>query len=205
VSRVKPLKKIAGADSPPPRERILAAARELFYARGIRPVSVDDIATAAQTNKMTFYRHFESKDLLVAECLRLLAEDSDKIWDEAARAHPGDPMAQLNAWVEHIGVMMADRKNRGCALANAAVEIAEKDHPARAVIEAYKTHKRERITALCRSAGFHDPERIADEIFLLFEGARVDQQSVGPGGAGMRVVELIHALLKSSPRTATTA
>lgn len=194
------LKKIATADIPAPRQRILAAARELFYARGIRGVSVDDIATAAQTNKMTFYRHFESKDLLVAEYLRQLAQESDGLWDELARAHPGDPTAQLRAWVERIGTMMADCKNRGCALANAAVEIPEKDHPARAVIEAYKTQKHERIAALCRSAGFHDPERLADEIFLLFEGARVDQQSVGAGGPGMRVAELICALLRSSPR-----
>ena len=43
-----------------PRERILAAARELFYSRGIRAVSVDEIAAAASTNKMTLYRHFES-------------------------------------------------------------------------------------------------------------------------------------------------
>jgi AcrR family transcriptional regulator len=194
------LKKVASADSPPPRERILAAARELFYARGIRGVSVDDIATAAQTNKMTFYRHFESRDLLVAEYLRLLAEQSDTIWDDLERAHPGDPMAQLRTWVDHIAAMMVDCRNRGCALANAAVEIPEKDHPARAVIEAYKKRKRDRITALCRNAGYKDPERIADEIFLLFEGARMDQQSVGAGGAGMRVAELIRTLLKSSPR-----
>lgn len=194
------MKKVATAESPPPRERILAAARELFYARGIRGTSVDDIATAAQTNKMTFYRHFESKDLLVAEYLRLLAQEADGIWEQMDRAHPGDPIGQLRAWVEHIGSMVADCRNRGCALANAAVEIPEKGHPARAVIEAYKTRKRERITALCRSAGYSDPERIADEIFLLFEGARVDQQSVGAGGAGMRVAELIRALLKSSPR-----
>lgn len=200
MSRERSLKKVATLDGPPPRERILTAACELFYARGIRAVSVDDIATAAQTNKMTFYRHFESKDLLVAEYLRLLAKENDAIWDELERAHPGDPIAQLRAWVAHIGTMVADCRNRGCALANAAVEIPEKDHPARAVIEAYKTHKRERITDLCRRAGFRDPERIADEIFLLFEGARVDQQSVGPGGAGMRVAELICALLRSSPR-----
>ncbi len=54
----------------PPRERILDAACDLFYSRGIRCVTVDDIAAAAQTNKMTLYRHFASKDLLVAEYLR---------------------------------------------------------------------------------------------------------------------------------------
>ena len=54
----------------PPRERILAVARELFYRRGIHAVGVDSIAEAAGTNKMTLYRHFASKDELVAACLR---------------------------------------------------------------------------------------------------------------------------------------
>ena len=48
--------------SPPPRERILTAARELFYRRGIHAVGVDAIAEAAGTNKMTLYRHFASKE-----------------------------------------------------------------------------------------------------------------------------------------------
>ena len=54
----------------PPRERILAVAAELFYRHGIRAVGVDAIAEAAGTNKMTLYRHFASKDELVAEYLR---------------------------------------------------------------------------------------------------------------------------------------
>jgi AcrR family transcriptional regulator len=55
-------------DRLPPRQRILAVARDLFYERGVRAVGVDEIAEAAGTNKMTLYRHFASKDLLVAEC-----------------------------------------------------------------------------------------------------------------------------------------
>src|SRR5260370_6786928 len=54
----------------PPRDRILAAAGELFYRHGIRAVGVEAIAEAAGTNKMTLYRHFSSKDALVAEYLR---------------------------------------------------------------------------------------------------------------------------------------
>jgi AcrR family transcriptional regulator len=186
----------------PPRERILAAARALFYARGIRAVGVDEIAAAAQTNKMTLYRHFESKDLLVAKYLRGLAQEADSVWSELARSHPGDALAQLHGWVERIGSHMADCGNRGCALANAAVEIPEKGHPARAVIEAHKTHQREHIATLCREAGYRDPERLADEIFLLLEGARVNMQSVGPGGPGTRVGEMLCALLHTSPRAA---
>src|SRR5712675_1256869 len=86
-----------------PRERILDAARELFYARGIRNVGVDEIAAAAQTNKMTLYRHFESKDLLVAEYLRSLDAYAIARDEEVGRAHPGDPYAQLCALITRIG------------------------------------------------------------------------------------------------------
>src|SRR5690348_18370343 len=86
----------------PPRQRILAAAGELFYRHGIRAVGVDAIADAAGTNKMTLYRHFASKDELVAEYLRQWARAVDACWDRYASAHPGDPLAQLNAWVEEM-------------------------------------------------------------------------------------------------------
>ena len=83
----------------PPRERIIAAARDLFYRHGIRAVGVDAIAEAAGTNKMTLYRHFESKDALVAEYLRGLAVEKHDVWSAIEAAHPGDPRAQLEAWL----------------------------------------------------------------------------------------------------------
>src|SRR4029079_596547 len=83
------------ADKIPPRERILAAAGELFYRNGIRAVGVDAIAEAAETNKMTLYRHFASKDELVAEYLRQCAKSEATGWDKLAARYPGDPLAQL--------------------------------------------------------------------------------------------------------------
>ena len=64
----------------PPRSRILAVAGELFYRHGIRAVGVEAIAEAAGTNKMTLYRHFASKDELVAEYLRESAKAADECW-----------------------------------------------------------------------------------------------------------------------------
>src|SRR5499433_1906378 len=77
----------------PPRERILAVAADLFYRHGIRAVGVEAIAEAAGTNKMTLYRHFASKDELVAECLRKVGAKADALWDRIEAAHPGDPRA----------------------------------------------------------------------------------------------------------------
>ena len=86
----------------PPRERILAAARELFYRDGIRAVSVDTVAAAAQTNKMTLYRHFASKDALVSIYLRQLAAEGDSVWETLRQEYPHDPQARLLALLRKV-------------------------------------------------------------------------------------------------------
>src|ERR1700722_5246507 len=81
----------------PPRERILGVARDLFYRQGIHAVGVDAIAEAAGTNKMTLYRHFGSKDVLIAECLAKLVAELEAAWDATARRHAGDPVGRLRS------------------------------------------------------------------------------------------------------------
>src|SRR6266568_8387655 len=184
----------------PPRQRILSAAADLFYRHGIRAVGVEAIAEAAGTNKMTLYRHFRSKDELVAEYLRQSAQGADACWDRFEKAHPGDALAQLRAWLDEMAGHLARANERGCALANAAVELPEKDHPARRVIEESKTKHRERLSRLCRAAGLAEPEGLADEIFLLIEGARISLQSVGPGGPGSRLSPMLQALIREHSR-----
>lgn len=185
---------------PPPRERILQAARELFYRDGIRAVGVDAVAAAAGTNKMTLYRHFASKDELVAAYLQQLAGEGDALWEEAKRRHPGDAEGQLRYLLRRASQFAAESSGRGCALANAAIELAERKHPARKVVEAHKRRQCERLVALVREAGYADPERLADELFLLVEGARVSLQSVGAGGPGMRLYALAEGLLDAAPK-----
>jgi len=185
---------------PPPRERILQTARELFYRDGINAVSVDAIAAAAGTNKMTLYRHFDSKDALISAYLGALAAEGEGIWEEARVAHPGDAQAQLRYLLKHVSQFAAESTGRGCALANAAVELAERKHPARKVVEAHKRRQCERLIALCREAGYARPEQLADELFLLVEGARSSLQSVGPEGPGARLFALAERLLEAAPR-----
>ena len=181
----------------PPRERILKAADELFYRQGIRAVGVDAIAEAAGTNKMTLYRHFPSKDDLVAEYLRQKGRRVEAFWERLEAEHPADPLAQIHAWVEHMAAEVICRGSRGCAHANAAVELAEKEHPARRVIEAFKKAQRERLTSLCRAAGLSEPELLADELSLVLEGARVSLQSVGPEDLGARIMRIGEAIIAS--------
>jgi AcrR family transcriptional regulator len=180
-----------------PRDRILAAASDLFYRQGIRAVGVDAIAEAAGTNKMTLYRHFDSKDELVAEYLRCLATEAGGFWTELEAAHPGNPRAQLRGWLTAMQAHVADADQRGCALANAAIELPEKGHPARRVIEEFKAAQRDRLVALCGATGVAEPELLADELFLLLEGARVSAQSSGPQGPASRLVRMGEALIAS--------
>jgi hypothetical protein len=90
---------------------------------------------------------------------------------------------------------LRDADQRGCALANAAIELPEKDHPAKCVIEQFKSAQRERLIALCGAAGLTEPEMLADELFLLLEGARVSAQSVGRQGPASRFVRMGEALI----------
>lgn len=191
-----------GAQAAKPRERILVAASDLFYRHGIRAVGVDAIAEAAGTNKMTLYRHFESKDELVAEYLRRLAKEAEDSWDKIAAENPGKPLAQLHAWLESMKEHLVHGDDRGCALANAAVELPEKGHPARCVIEESKNVQRNRLAKLCRAAEIDEPEMLADELFLLLEGARVSLQSMGPKGPATRLVRLGEALIAARRKAA---
>lgn len=153
---------------------------------------------------MTFYRHFKSKDHVIAEYLRGLAEEGSAIWQELESKYAGDPDKQLEGWLAHVEKIVNSMDERGCALANAAVELPA-DHEARAIIEAYKASKREHLVNLFHRAGYAEPEVLADEIFLLFEGARINIQCVGRGGPACRVVPMLRALLASAPRTAEDA
>jgi AcrR family transcriptional regulator len=184
-------------DRIPPRARILAAAGDLFYRLGIRAVGVDAIAEAAGTNKMTLYRHFASKDELVAEYLRECAQLADASWERLRQAHPGDARAQLRAWLAEMAEHVADNDERGCPLANAAVELPEKAHPARRVIEDFKRAERARLIELCRAAGLAEPEMLADELHLLLEGAQVTAQSIGKEGLGARLMRMGEAMISA--------
>ena len=177
-----------------PRERIISTARDLFRKHGIRGVGVDAIAEAAGTNKMTLYRHFGSKDDLIIACLRDVASEVDEIWIRFDREYADDPLGELGAWVR-VGAECVLDDGRGCDLANAAVELAESDHPARHVIEEFKRDQRNRLSKLCRRAGIAKADLLADTLTLLLEGARVSRQSAGIEGPSARFIAIGEAVI----------
>jgi AcrR family transcriptional regulator len=89
----------ADAERPSRRDEILRAAAQLFAERGSRAVGVDDVGAAVGVTGPAIYRHFASKDAMLAEMLvriseTLLAGGSQRVTDVA-----NDPAAQLRALI----------------------------------------------------------------------------------------------------------
>ena len=124
--------------APPPRTRILDAASEAFYRQGIAAVGVDAIVADAGVAKSTLYRHFPSKDDLVVAFLRR-RDERWRAWlrSEVERLSP-DPAGRPLAVFDALGGWFASEAFRGCAFINAAAEIADPTHPARAAVQEHK-------------------------------------------------------------------
>jgi AcrR family transcriptional regulator len=154
------------------RDRLFSAAINLFYQNGIRAVSVDAIAEEAGTTKVTFYRVFESKDDLIVQVLEEQSRRFWQWWDEIVAEKPGEPRKQIEELIARFrDEIIGDDACRGCAVANAAVEIVDEDHPARAVIKKHKLEIAQRLRDLCRAMGARQPDVLGDALSLLYSGA----------------------------------
>ncbi len=121
----------------PAAEKVLRSASDLFYRNGITATGVDTIVEHAGVSKRILYNNFGGKDELVAAYLR----DRDERWrmslEETTNRYE-DPKERLLATFEAYGEWLVGDDYRGCAFINAATEIADPDHPARAVALSHK-------------------------------------------------------------------
>jgi AcrR family transcriptional regulator len=146
--------------------RLLDAASDLFYDRGVRAVGVDLIAETAGTTKKTLYDRFGSKDALVALYLLRRAH----VWREflfaRLAATAPDRRSQVLLVFEVLETWMGTQR-RGCAFVNAYAELGESDHPAVPVIRAEKAWMRALFDTLTG-----DPA-LGAHLHLLYEGTLV--------------------------------
>lgn len=144
--------------------RLLEAASDLFYDRGVRAVGVDLIAESAGTTKKTLYDRFGSKDTLVALYLLRRAHR----WREHLLAELDGVSGEEGALrvFEALGTWMGTQR-RGCAFVNAYAELGDTDHPAVPVIRAEKAWMRALFEELTE-----DPD-LAAHLHLIYEGTLV--------------------------------
>jgi AcrR family transcriptional regulator len=181
-------------------ERIQNTAAKLFYQRGIRAVGVDELVNRAGATKPSLYRNFDSKDDLVAAYLRDFAAGFWQRFDAAVDAHAGNPRAQLRELFDRAARRMRQRRYRGCALTNAAVEYPEPGHPARTVVQRAKLEVRRRLTGMARALDISDPKLLADGLMMLLEGAYVSRQLFGDNGPSTALVQVAERLIDDWPR-----
>lgn len=153
------------------RERILAAASELFYAHGIRATSADRIIEDVGITKVTFYRHFRTKGELVVAYLEEQAR-AERGWLESTRRE--DPTASLRALAAGIGEASCRPGFRGCAFINAAAEFADAGDPVRAAVDAHRAWILDHLATIARAAGAPDVDATAKQLMVLRDGAMVN-------------------------------
>ncbi len=151
------------ADRTPMTERIMAAADRLFYQQGIRAVGVDTVAAEAGISKRSLYDTFPSKDALIAAYLR------QRVQPLPASERP--PAEQVLSLFDQLHVRFAKGDFRGCPFVNAVTELARDCETARSIAVDFKEDRRRHIAVLLAQAGAANPDALASQIALLFEGA----------------------------------
>jgi AcrR family transcriptional regulator len=187
----------AGPDSPrstSTRDRILDAATELFYAHGIRAISADKIIERAGITKVTFYRHFRTKDALVVAYLERQAAWERGALDEL-RASADDDAEALRRFAAAAGAEACRPGFRGCAFINAAAEYADPDGPVRKVVAEHRTWYRQMFAGMLGRMGVAHPEQAADEVMMLRDGAMVSGSLDEPSRVGGALERAIFAVV----------
>ena len=126
-----PISKIPGA-----RERILLTAHDLFYREGIRATGIDRVIAESGVTKVTFYRHFPSKNFLIREFLEYRHRRWMAWFIDSLQRHGGGIKALSPALAEWFN----DPSFRGCAFINSVGELGSTMPE---VIEISRRHKEE--------------------------------------------------------------
>jgi AcrR family transcriptional regulator len=149
------------------RERILDSAEQLFYAQGIQRVGVDAVVAAAGISKRTLYKHFGSRERLVAAYLERRAA-RQPARDTTAAA----PLDEILGVFQRLQRWFASGRFRGCPFSNAITELGgDPSHPALAVARGVKQRHTAWFESQLQRLQVADPAWLAMQLSILVEGA----------------------------------
>lgn len=154
------------------RERIIGAASKLFYAEGIRQVSVDAVAAKAGVTKRTLYYHFRSKDDLVTAYLAARDQPNLALFQQWFETADGNIAAKVQAIFRHLARSVANPRWRGCGFLRTSAELANlPGHPAMKIGAAHKKKFETWLRDRLADEDLPNPELLARQIVLLLDGA----------------------------------
>lgn len=179
------------------RKRILDAADRLFYTEGLRAVGVERIVAEASVTRVTFYRHFASKDELIEA---YLSARGNRIRDRitAAAGARSNPWAVLDALARTLVEDGAILGFRGCEFVNAAAEYPDVARPARSVAVGQRAWLVDVAAEALAALGHPKPRRLAEALLMLRTGAAVAADLDHSDDAGDVFLEAWHAFIEAS-------
>ena len=178
------------------RDRILETAAKLFARDGYRAVGVDRIVAESGVAKMTLYRHFPSKDDLIAAYLH---ERADWRFRWLERITEGaDPRTALETIMDEVGELATSPEFQGCAFLASAAEFPELDHPGHFLAQHHKTRIIEFLESLAAAAGVPDPRGLAEDLLLVMDGAWSASRVFGEDNHGRRAGAMGRALIAAA-------
>ncbi|MEO3810313.1 TetR/AcrR family transcriptional regulator [Sphaerisporangium sp. B11E5] len=194
------------AVKPSARERILAAANELFYREGVQTVGIDRIIEHAGVAKASLYNTFGSKDELVRAYLESRhANVSERVTRALTRFRT--PRERLLGVFDAQGELFTEPTYNGCAFVTASAEAAL-GSSARQAAEKYRGWVRGLFTRLAEEAGAADPDDLARRLHLLYDGAslsaRMDRDPSASTTARAAAAVLLDEALRRPPSSGST-
>jgi AcrR family transcriptional regulator len=160
-----------GSEVTSARERLLKAANELFYEEGVHTVGIDRVIEKAGVAKASLYSTFGSKEALVQAYLTGRHE-SRKARVTRKVAAATTPRARLLAVFDALEERVAEPRFRGCAFVLATAE-GRPGAGVRRVCDQSRAWMRGLLVDLAAAAGAADPEHLAQQLLLLYDGAIV--------------------------------
>lgn len=178
------------------RERLLAAADELFYEGGIHTVGIDRVIERAGVAKASLYDAFGSKDELIRAYLQRRHEARKERL--AARLEVrATPRERLLGVFDAMEETLAQPGFRGCAFARAGAE-SRPGSGIKAVCDDARGWMRELFAGLAREAGAADAEALGRQLQLLYDGALVAAQMDDRAGVAAAARAAAATLLDAS-------
>jgi AcrR family transcriptional regulator len=154
------------------RERLLDAASELFYEEGVHTVGVDRVVERAGVAKATLYSLFGNKDGLVRAYLVARHDRTRERMTRELAARYKTPRERLLGVFDVQGLAFTEPGFRGCAFVGASAEAPE-GSSVEDVAQDYRAWVRWLFLDLAKEAGARDPERLAQQLVLLYDGAGI--------------------------------
>jgi AcrR family transcriptional regulator len=155
------------------RERILAAAYDLFSQRGVRDVGIDEVVERSGVAKATLYRHFPSKDDLVMAFLARREQVWTREWLEAEARQRGETAElQLLAIFDVLDGWFRQADFEGCSFINVLLEMGN-GHAVGTASAGFLENIRSLIGRLAEEAHLREPEAFAHSWHILMKGSIV--------------------------------